>query len=329
MTPALSSAEHEILQLRANMQQLHSMFVASQAQVARGGSDRRQAKPPPMSKFQGSVGSEVDAWIEELNIQFEFLGAREFPDDASRIAYAAAFMSVTVRQWWATENQMAVVTWDLFVQRLHARFRPLMAADTARQRLRTVKQKGSVSQYCTVFQNLMALIPDMAAPDQVLSFVEGLSHPSVKERVREKSPKTLHAAMDAAMHADSIFAGGRPSAPYSYRPSGNTSSSFVPMDVNQVGLDSVEDSQFALSGTSGLPDALSAVMAKLEALDMRINALSQGSGGAGVHPMRKGGNGDRVPGLKLGDIDRLRAENRCFRCHKTGHMKHECPKADF
>jgi phage gp45-like len=69
---------------------------------------------------------------------------------------------------------------------------------------------------------------------------------------------------------------------------------------------------------------MSLLLAKMEVMEHRILALA-GGGSSLSSSLSSSRGGDRVPGLKAGDIDRLRKEGKCFRCKKTGHMKSECP----
>jgi hypothetical protein len=84
------------------------------------------------------------------------------------------------------------------------------------------------------------------------------------------------------------------------------------MDLNHVGVEAGPDESNGAPPTEPA-DAMAAVLAKMEALENRLNAIHQ----------PKNNNG-RVPGLKREDVERLRAEGRCFRCKKKGHMKREC-----
>jgi hypothetical protein len=69
------------------------------------------------------------------------------------------------------------------------------------------------------------------------------------------------------------------------------------------------------------------MLAKLDLMDARLNAMHQPPAKSNYSGGRRFSDRTRVPGLKPEDISRLRAEGRCFRCKKTGHMKNECPSA--
>jgi hypothetical protein len=94
-------------------------------------------------------------------------------------------------------------------------------------------------------------------------------------------------------------------------------------------ISALEDSEHGTSSDSneetrsssvlqGNSNAEATLMAKVEALvQHRLAALMQ----KGAGDTRN----DRVPGLKASDIEKLRAEGRCFRCKQKGHSKRECP----
>ena len=91
------------------------------------------------------------------------------------------------------------------------------------------------------------------------------------------------------------------------------------MDINSVESFLTEEVE---QPSSSADSAMSAVLAKMEAMQQTINALQHGGGSSGSSFRR---DGDRVTGLKPGDIASLMAEGKCFRCKKKGHMKNECP----
>jgi hypothetical protein len=77
----------------------------------------------------------------------------------------------------------------------------MQASTVARLKLANLKQTGSVSAYATLFQKELTPIKDMSPADQVFFFRQGLK-PHIAQRVLEKNPATLHAAMDIAVMAD-------------------------------------------------------------------------------------------------------------------------------
>jgi hypothetical protein len=300
--------------------------VAADSQaVAAGGHGRPKGPSPP--EFQGTKtgGYEIDAWIRDMKTQFTFYGSRVFPDDAAKVRHAAMFLKGRAAEWWEAEDKSTGVedSWNRFVERLRERYRPMQAAVVARERLRRLKQTGTVSSYADLFQKELTPIKDMSSSDQIFNFVSGLSSALVANKVREKEPKSLHEAMDIAVRAEVFLAGGRhghTGSSYGSRSSGAGGSNggmSTPMEISALeepehGGDPTEDQR----GTS----AEAALMAKVEAMvQHRLAALMQKGTAAGDS------RGDRVPGLKASDIEKLRAEGRCFRCKQKGHNKRDCP----
>jgi len=75
-------------------------------------------------------------------------------------------------------------------------------------------------------------------------------------------------------------------------------------------------------------DLSPALLAKMEAMVQHRVAALLGQAKEFPRAFGAGGAGDRVPGLKASDIERLRAEGRCFRCKQKGHSKRDCPKGN-
>jgi hypothetical protein len=98
--------------------------------------------------------------------------------------------------------------------------------------------------------------------------------------------------------------------------SSSAHSSHVPMDINAVESFLVEEHEQSSSAV----DSVSAMLAKMEAMQQTINSLQQLKGSSSRR------DGDRVPGLKAADIEALRKAGKCFRCKQVGHMKNECPQ---
>ena len=293
-----------------------------------------KVKPPPMTKFTGSVGPEVDTFLSDLEIQFEMFGPSEFPDLESRLRFARAYMSGTAAEWWRREDKAALVSWDKFVERLHERFRPLQAEDNALHRLRTLKQRGHVAAYCSLFQTILAYITDYPVKHQVFDFLEGLTSDDVRSRIKQAKPATLQAAMDMAISMEEYAKQSRGSTggfQYrgGFRPSGQSpaaasSSAHVPMDINAVYADT-EDYE---SGTADTPADKASIEAMVDKLvEARLAALHQPASSAASQS--RGRDGGRFGSQKFSaEKERLYNENKCFKCKKPGHRSREC-KADF
>lgn len=313
-------------QMYAQMQQQAQQLQAAVTHASSSSAPRAPELPKirQPSSFNGAMGFAVDDWLSELQQQFAYYGPR-FPDDTAKIRFAVAYLTGAAMHWW--EHEASVATWQEFVTRLHGRFRPVHAAMLARQRLGKLRQRAgqSVNQYVGVFQNTLTPIRDMGDTDQVHHFINGLI-PPIAAKVWEKHPVNLVQAIDAAVSVEAMHNFGRAALPFGQRPAGVSSTS-VPnpdaMDVNNVEVDGGAEEL----STATAPDQAStdAVLAKLAAMDLRLNALM--SGGSSSHNKVNRGrfSRDLIAGLDPGTIKKLQAEGKCFRCKIKGHMKNECP----
>ncbi len=248
-------------------------------------------------------------------------------------------------------DKASINTWQLFVERLHSRFRPIQASMIARQRLDKLRQRPGqqVNVYVNLFQTILTPITDMGEADQVHHFVNGLLG-NIASKVWERHPTTLKLAIDYAVSVEAMGNYGRAAMSSgsvgSYHSSnprqlGNASQSYsqastsVPMDINHVRNDysDVNDSESELvdlaavnfksaSSPSSAVDVMQAMMAKMESMENRINSMHQSSNQVN----RNKSNNVRVAGLTPTDISDLRAQGKCFRCKQVGHMKNQCPQ---
>lgn len=340
--------------------QLQAMRAASPPSAAPGANPPRP-KAPPMTLFTGLMGSggfEIDQWLREVNKQFVHFGVRAFPDDRAKIVFAVEWMSGAAQDWWENEDKGGNVLshWDTFVERLRQRYRPQMPAELARQRLRTLTQRGRCETYCNEFLKLVARIPDRAEEDKIFDFKMGLDRP-LAAKVAEKQPKTLQEAMEIAVQAEPYVSlrGGVASGHFRSiafnRPSAPVNPGAAPMEINYAGWESdTPHSEYQEPQNRTDADAGSALMdngvkpghpvstdqiqhlmlAKIEAMEGRIQAMqsvfnrpSAGGKASGIRPQSRG---NLIPGLSAADVASLQKEGRCFRCKQKGHMKNDCPQ---
>lgn len=335
----------ELAQLRQQVLNLNAFAAAAQAQQ-----QQQQPTAPPKvdlpkirqpSSFSGAMGFVIDDWLGEMVQQFSYYGSK-FPNDASRIRYAVAYLSGPAMHWWEHEpDRDSVTSWTEFTKRLHARFRPVQAAMLARQKLGKLSQRTgqTVNQYTNSFQITMTPIVDMSDADQVHHYVNGLAGP-IAAKVWEKHPMTLKTAIDYAVSVEAMINYGR-AASYSGHSfagrggnvsSSSSSSGSVPMDTSLNNINATESESLTTEAESAASrssvDPFAAMMSKMEsAFESRLNAMfgSSARGGTGAPQRRQAGT--FVSGLKPGEVAKLMAEGRCFRCKKTGHMKNDpdCP----
>jgi hypothetical protein len=334
---SVPSPELQLAQLQQQMAAMYAQVQAQQQQLqvaaaAASSSSSSASRAPELpkirlpSQFSGSMGFAVDDWLGELQQQFAYYGTK-FPTDDAKIKFAVAYFSGAAMHWWEFQPQASITTWSEFVSRLHGRFRPVHAAMLARQKLGKLRQRTGqvVNQYVGVFQNTLTPIRDMGDMDQVHHFVNGLS-PALAGKVWEKHPENLIQAIDAAVSVEAMHNFGRAALPFGQRNGGSASapsSNPDAMDVNNLEFDAEEQRD-----TPTVPQPIATEFAKLTASINALISSSSSRGGYGKGNDRRDrskGTGDRIAGLDAAMIKKLRAENKCFRCKKEGHMKNECP----
>jgi hypothetical protein len=295
--------------------------AAASARVQGGPGLAKFVKPPPAPEFTGlnTKSFELEAWVRDMEDQFTAFDPSVFPDDRARISYAARYLKGAAREWWRDEDKSGSIDadWQAFVAHLTDRWQPRQAAEVARERLDQLRQTGSVSAFSDVFKRMLVPIKDMSAADQIHRYVASLSNVNVQNRVREKEPKTLHEAINAAVHAEAYMGRGTGAALQKFGRAAAASTS-VPMDVNHI-----RDQQNAEEESPVEP--VEAMFAMMQTMQQQILALST------RQPPRPA-NKDRIPDLKPGDIRKMQEKGICFRCKQTGHMKNECTnpfKKDF
>jgi hypothetical protein len=328
------AAMHQQMQQQANQHQQqvahlqqNAMAQAAVAAAAPAAAPRSLPKIAPALKFKGTMGGAVDVWHASMVQQFEYY---VIDDDASKLRMGAANLEGDALQWYnSIPAADKAATWGEFVELLHKRFRPVSAVLIARQRLAKLRQgqHHSVTAYTNAFQTILTVINDMSPGDQVFQYANGLL-PVLAGHVLEKAPATLADAIQLAASKEATlgFAGRAAAGPSHYRASASSSSSgSVPMDINHIAHGDAEHEENDSAPRFHEEPSVareSALLARLEAMEHRLAALTSKAPSSFSNK-----TGDRVPGLKSGDIDRLMKDGKCFRCKQKGHMKRDCPQA--
>lgn len=322
----------ELIQLKAQVQHLFTQQQQQQqsapAVVPHSSSASRLPKIRQPSSYSGAGGHAVDDWVVEMQQQFVYYGSL-FSNDRDRVKFAIAYLTGSAMHWW--EHVPAAQhpsTWDEFVILLRGRYRPVHAAMLARQKLGKLRMgpHHSVNQYTAVFQTTLTPITDMGETDQVHHYMQGLQ-PYLAAKVWGRHPTTLRSAIEAAVSEEAMANFGRAALPQRNHFGGHgrshgassSSTTSVPMDINSVESFLTEEVE---QPSSSADSAMSAVLAKMEAMQQTINALQHGGGSSGSSFRR---DGDRIVGLKPGEVAELMKAGKCLRCKKKGHMKNECP----
>lgn len=311
-------------------------------------------KLPHPDKFKGEIGSDCERWIRSLERQFEFVGVGV--DDPRRVQVAVLHFSDNAELWWenlgSSGRATASLTWAVFVDTLLHRFRPVLQAEFARNRLFAVKQTHSETVSSVVQRFLRELGPieqEMHPKDQVHHFRVALKDRRIVYKLHEAKPSSLAEAIQVATSWEAQFASAgalvQAGAPFTMR--SGTSSSFVPrasssssssgsmpMEISQMEqamFEENEASEHAASTSVGAREPTPSDWMK-QMVDMQKSFLAVMSTQRSNHSNNGNRGGDNkkksyVQGLDSTVVqDRLR-KGLCIKCGEKGHMKKECPNS--
>lgn len=261
---------------------------------------------PKLSKFRGDKddASDVESWLYVAEKAFI---ANNVARDADRISHATALLEKHALAWWRYQEEQVRIggpalpnTWAAFVAALTKRFKPLNDARIARDRLLTLAQTGSVSQYAALMQQLLIKCPDVSLEERRHRFINGLK-PVIRKELLLREPADLDTAMEMAQRLDGIH--------YQF-------SSRLP----------------AAAGQSGpTPMEIGATYDEDENDDCEAENLAA----VRTPPPRRQPAGTRPTASapaktlnKLTPAERRQCMERgvCFRCRQPGHLALDCPK---
>lgn len=307
------------------MQQQQQQITTAQARAAAPA--QVVIKPSRPSTFHGNIEEDSNLFVAELEAYF---AATQAPE-ASRTGFAIAQLRDTALRWARSTGRYGnptAVAFDHFRQDFLTRFNPMNSATQARSSLITLRQGRNepVTIYIDHFLNLMAKIPDMAAPDRLQFFINGLK-PSLKiDAVKSVTPTTtLEQAMSLVQRIDTVvrtaFAHNPQRGYFRSNSYNNNYQSRAPSHTHQHH-----------SNTDRM-DVESSFINEIDYYDGTDSADEEGdNGGTSDSSTRLNNinnysrnNNRRVPGLAKDEYDRCMKEGKCFRCKRTGHLARNCP----
>ena len=169
------------------------------------GSRVRPATPPT---FTGRANQLLD-WLFKLELYLAAVGIAQGTADA--VTLAVGYLDGAALTWWRYRveqvragHQRAVQSWEEFKTVVTSQFRTMDEARLARDRLRGLRQLGSVRDYAQRFQTLLLDLPTMHEDDRVWAFCAGLK-PNVRVLVELARPKDLLTAIQVADTSDSTL----------------------------------------------------------------------------------------------------------------------------
>ena len=102
------------------------------------------------------------------------------------------------------QSGLSPKTWPQFCESIHREFVPSDYVRRARDRLRRLKQTGSVSKYLSEFRNIILTLPGVTEGEKLDKFVQGLKH-NVRLEVLKSTASTFEDASSIALRVDSAL----------------------------------------------------------------------------------------------------------------------------
>ena len=168
-------------------------------------------KPNKPKNYDGKRDEyEVRTWIFQVTqyLNLVQVGMQNPLPDTTKISFAATYLSGTASTWWYTRvaSNTIPATWADFEAAVVQEFVPFDSGQRARDKLRKIFQKTSVSAYLSEFRNITLAIPGITEGEKVDRFVQGLK-PQVRLEVMKAGSQTMESASRIALNVDSALFG--------------------------------------------------------------------------------------------------------------------------
>ena len=197
VNPAVYQAQIEELQnsLAKTMQALQDERAARLSVSA--------PRPPKPDKFAGErKGNAVTNWTRQMALYLQLTGLH---DTALAVPHAVTYLTGAAMTWWRTlEASGPPSTWPAFATAIEKAFKSVETERIARDRLATLRQRTSVSDYADTFTRLLLDVPNIHPSDVVYRFLQGLK-PTIRLHVELQRPATLDDAITLAQTVDSTL----------------------------------------------------------------------------------------------------------------------------
>ncbi|CAN6708067.1 unnamed protein product [Malus baccata var. baccata] len=176
-------------EVQVHLDNIEARFVALQEEIK----DTRELKGDREAK-------ELDTFVWNVERYFKYL---KLEDDESKISTATMFLADNALMWWRRRSMeieqgtFSLTTWDEFKKDLMLHFYPQNAKYEAKEKLRWLKQTGSVKDYVNTFVSLLFEVPNMLEEDNLMYFMSGLQN-WAKLELQRRHVQTLSDAIAAA-----------------------------------------------------------------------------------------------------------------------------------
>lgn len=152
---------------------VNSAVAQALAQVASTSPAPTRIKPVQPATFHGKPNENVRQWIFAVELWFS---AGNVINDADRIILAVSLLRDAALVWWRSIYELAEkpATWEEFKYAAVNAFEPVNPAESARDRLASLRQSGSVRTYAYLFRSIAMSIPGITDDEKKDRFIRGL-----------------------------------------------------------------------------------------------------------------------------------------------------------
>lgn len=259
--------------------------------IGSAGVPRPKIREPEVFKGERTALG-VESWIGSLDLYFKLV---KISHGQEQLWYALSLLRGDAQLWY---NQLKMYEpafalpqdWEDLKRLVRKEFIPINAVIQARDKLASLVQRGSVTEYINEFRRLKLQIPDLSKGDALDRFVRGLKKP-IRVAVRSRFPETISNAESLALAIEAAALEGGAS-------------------------DMVEPAQAPVAPNYD-PMDLDSLRSLVNALAGQVQQQNDRGRGGRYGGSRRGANGGSFGGGSAGP--------RCFGCGGYGHLKRECP----
>ena len=153
----------------------------------------------------------VDAWLYQVSQYHRLVQVASLEldlSDATKIGFASMLLKGTAASWWyvLVQSQQIPVIWQDLEAAVRAEVVPQERIRRARDKLRKLSQRTSVSSYLTELRNTVLAILGISDDEKLDRFCSGLK-PQVKLEVLKSNPATVDDAARISLSVDSALFG--------------------------------------------------------------------------------------------------------------------------
>lgn len=198
-SPEMSSSHNNNI----NMQDLAQLIASAVASAINNKpeKERNDVRIPMPSTYNGERNAAViSLWFQEVE---RYLNFYDVPK-TRWVSYGVTLLRDRAQKWWnqLLQKKEESTTWESFKIDLEFTFKPSYSEHAARDRLASIKQARSVTEYVDEFQDILLDLPRVSDDEALDRFVRGLKD-DVRIHVMTKDPRSLEEAIRFTIAYDS------------------------------------------------------------------------------------------------------------------------------